>query len=88
MVERIFEDPPRGAVRQRWTSGDLWDRAAAKVIVGERTDGRWYARIYDGPRRWPDRGGACTYSGPKAKGYAEATARRWMRTIGGEWVEA
>jgi hypothetical protein len=87
-MERIYESPMRGAVRQRWRSGGEWDQAAAKVIVGERPDGRWYARIYAGSGRWPDRGGACAYSGANAEWLARATAARWMRTIGGTWVEA
>lgn len=87
-MERVFESPPIGAIRQHWANGDLWDQRTTQVIVGERPDGRWYARICGGNGHWPDRDGACAYSGAKAEWYAQATARRWMRTVGGEWAEA
>lgn len=57
-----------------------------KVLVGEVADGRWYARRYAGGVT--DEQIARVYAGPDAEWYARATARRWMRTIGGEWVEA
>jgi hypothetical protein len=85
-VERVFETPMRGAVRQWWRNGDVWDPRATQVFVGERRDGRWYARWHGGPAIL--REGACVYAGPKAEWYARGTARRWMRTVGGEWVEA
>ena len=78
----------RGAIRQMWCNGDLWDERAIQVIVGERPDGSWYTRIHARTTRWPDRGGACVYSGVKAEWLARGTAGRWMRTVGGEWVEA
>jgi hypothetical protein len=84
-VERVFETPMRGAVRQWWRNGDPWDQHATQVFVGER-DGYWYARWHGGPAVL--RPGAAVYDGPRAKWYARATARRWMRTVGGEWIEA
>lgn len=88
MVERVDLAAERHAERQRWRNGGEWDASTAFVAVGEMADGRWYARRYGRP------GGplagvcACSYSRAKAEHYARATARRWMRTIGGEWVEA
>jgi hypothetical protein len=87
-MERVSESPMRGAIRQMWCNGDLWDERAPRVIVGETPDGRWYARICAGTRRWPDRGGACAYSGDNAEWLARGTALRWMRTLGGQWAEA
>jgi hypothetical protein len=71
------------AERKRWRNGDEWDPAAVKVAVGELDGGRWYVRCYGGGR-----GGARAYDGPHAEWYALGTARRWMRTFGGEWVQA
>lgn len=82
-MERIDLAAVHSTVRQWWRSGDLWDERAVKVIVGEVTDGRWYVRRYAGG---PEK--VLAYAGPKAEHYARATARRWMRTVGGEWVEA
>jgi len=84
-VERVFETPMRGAIRQWWRNGDLWDQRTTQVFVGERDD-CWYAR-WDGAGMGL-RPGAALYSGPHAESYARGTARRWMRTVGGEWVEA
>jgi hypothetical protein len=87
-VERIDLAQHRSALRQRWRNGDEWDPAAAKIAVGVLADGRWYVRRYDAPQvRWP-RPGTCAYAGPDAGWYAWGTARRWMRAVGGEWVEA
>jgi hypothetical protein len=83
VVERVDLAAERHAERQRWRNGGEWDASAAFVAVGELADGRWYARRYG---RCVIR--ACSYSGTKAEHYARATARRWMRTIGGEWVAA
>jgi hypothetical protein len=82
-VERIDLAAVHSACRQRWTSGGLWDYSAVKVLVGEVADGRWYVRRYDGG---PDR--AIVYAGPNAEHYARKTAGRWMRTVGGSWIEA
>ena len=81
-VERIDLAAVRSAMRQWWRNGDLWDKTATKVIVGEVADGRWYVRRYDGGAER-----VIAYAGPDAEHYARSTARRWMRTIGGEWVE-
>jgi len=83
-MERVFETPMRGGIRHHWRNGDLWDRSATQVIVGER-DGDWYAR-WDGPPGTL-RPGAALYTGPRAEHYALSTARRWMRTVGGTWRE-
>jgi len=83
-VERVFETPMRGGIRQWWRNGDLWDQGTTHVFVGER-DGCWYARWHGGPGILQP--GAAVYTGPKAKHYAGATAGRWRRTVGGEWVE-
>lgn len=87
-VERVDLALTPHTERQRWRNGGEWDESAAKVAVGELGDGRWYARIYAGgiPPEVERIGRA--YSGPHAEHYARATARRWRRTLGGEWVEA
>jgi hypothetical protein len=82
-MEQIDLAAVHSAVRQWWRSGDLWDERAAKILVGEITDGRWYVRRYGGG---PEQ--VIAYAGPAAEHYARATARRWMRTVGGTWVEA
>jgi len=84
-VERVYETPMRGAIRQWWRNGDPWDQRTTQVFVGER-DGSWYARWDGGPAVL--RAGAAVYAGPEAEWYARGTARRWMRTVGGKWVEA
>jgi hypothetical protein len=84
-VERIDLQPERVAERGRWRNGGEWDEAAAKVAVGELTDGRWYVRMYGAG--FLERT-ACAYAGPYAEHYARGTARRWMRTVGGGWVGA
>lgn len=81
-MERIDLAAVRSAMRQWWTSGDLWDERAPKVLVGEVADRRWYVRRYAGG---PEQ--VIAYKGENAKHYAEKTAGRWMRTIGGTWVE-
>jgi hypothetical protein len=87
-VERVDLAQVRHAERARWRAGGEWDRAAPKVAVGELLGGGgWYARLYDWPGLWP-RPGVCRYAGPDAEHYARATAGRWMRTIGGDWVKA
>lgn len=82
-MERIDLGAVHSAVRQCWRNGGMWDEAAAKVLVGEVTDGRWYVRRYGGGEVK-----AIAYAGSKAEWYARGTARRWMRTVGGNWVEA
>lgn len=86
-MERIDLRKWPHAERQRWRSGDEWDRKATKIAVGTLPDGRWYVRCYDGLRKGPTP--LARVYGPKhAEWYARGTARRWMRTFGGEWVEA
>jgi hypothetical protein len=82
-MERVDLAREHSAERQRWRSGDVWDAGAAKVTIGEMSGGRWYVRVYDGGR--PQK--AIAYRGPHAEHYARGTARRWMRTIGGAWVD-
>ena len=82
-VELVDLECERHAERQRWRNGGEWDERAAKVAVGELPGGRWYVRAYGGgqhrQRAW---------RGEHAKHYAQGAARRWMRTIGGDWVGA
>ena len=82
-MERVFETPMRGAIRRAWRNGGVWDRGTTEVFVGER-DGGWYARWHGASGAL--RPGAAVYSGPHAEWYAQGTARRWMRTVGGDWV--
>lgn len=84
-MERVDLGAEPHAERQRWRNGDEWDERAPKVAVGELHDGRWYVRMYAGGVRGED---ARAYAGPRAEFYARGTARRWMRTVGGEWTEA
>lgn len=83
-MERVDLARERMAERQRWRNGGDWDEATTQVAVGELTGGRWYVRMYGGGRRESAR----AYAGPDAEHYAQGTARRWMRTIGGTWAEA
>ncbi len=83
-MERVELAYERHAERQRWRNGEEWDLRAVKVAVGELLDrDGWYVRCYGGGRD-----GARAWTGPKAEHYARRTAARWMRTIGGEWVQA
>jgi hypothetical protein len=83
-MERVDLAREHMAERQRWRNGDEWDEGAAKIAVGQLSKARWYVRLYGGDRRESAR----AYAGPNAEHYARGTAQRWMRTIGGEWVEA
>lgn len=87
-MERVDITRIRHAERQRWRAGGEWDEAAPKVAVGELDDGRWYVRRYAGPAVDFPKPGTCVYGGENAERYARGTAGRWMRTLGGEWVEA
>lgn len=87
VVERIDLRKVRHAERQRWRCGDEWDRKATKIAVGTLPGGRWYVRCYDGLKAGA-RPLARVYGPKHAEWYARGTARRWMRTFGGEWVEA
>jgi hypothetical protein len=88
-VERVNLDvlaytEPRND-RSVWVNGDPWSAGTTTVIVGELPEsGSWYARWFG---RGPLRPGDCIYTGANAEHYARATARRWMRTVGGVWVE-
>lgn len=82
-MERVDLRELPHAERRRWRNGGEWDETAVKVAVGELAAGGWYVRCYGGGRD-----GARAYDGPHAEWYARGTARRWMRTFGGEWVEA
>lgn len=91
-MERVDLERTPHAERQRWRAGGEWDELAPKVAVGTLADGRWYVRIYARntqvrarPVRWPNERHGCVYAGERQ---ARGTARRWMRTLGGEWVEA
>lgn len=81
-VERVELAHQRKAERQRWRSGSEWDDNAPKIAVGELADGRWYVRQYGPQTR------TCAYGGTHAEHLARGTARRWMRTLGGEWADA
>jgi hypothetical protein len=71
--------------RNRWDQGPF----VTHVGVGKLDDGRWFAERYGRAASVRDkREGAAVYDGPHAEHYARATARRWMRTVGGEWAEA
>ena len=89
-MERVDLDHEYGKVRhQRWGNGWEWGPYATHIEVGQLADGRWYAWRYGRYAGWRDtRQGACVYTGQHAERLARGTARRWMRTIGGDWVEA
>lgn len=79
-----------GEVVQTWRTGWVQGPFTTAVSVGRLADGRWYAeRSGRAMSRRDKREGACVY-GPAERGehLARATARRWMRTVGGEWAEA
>ena len=74
---------------QTWRRGWVYGPFVTHICVGELADGRWFAERYGRAASRRDlREGACVYAGPDAEHYARGTARRWMRTVGGEWVEA
>lgn len=80
-VERIDLGRLPHAQRQRWRNGGEWDETAVKIAVGVLSDGRWYVERYR-------LGGEQKTLAYGTERLARGTARRWMRTIGGEWVEA
>lgn len=84
-MERVDLEREPHAERQRWRNGEEWGVETTCVAVGELADGRWYARLYDFSEPDPP---ACAYLRANGEWYARATARRWMRTVGGSWVEA
>jgi len=84
-VERIDLRRRYPGVQAQWCDGKPWARRTRLVVVGVLPDGRWYAAQGSlGDEREPP---ACAYTGPHAQHYARGTARRWMRTLGGTWVE-
>lgn len=89
-MERIDLVHVYGKTRhQRWRHGWALGPYVTHIEVGELADGRWYVECTGrGATRRDTREGACVYAGPRAEHYARGTARRRMRTIGGEWVDA
>ena len=77
------------APEQSWISGGPQSPFRSTVRVGQLADGRWYAeRVGRAASVRDKQQGACVYeSGDRGRYFAVATARRWMRTVGGEWVE-
>lgn len=88
-MERIDLVHEYGLTRhQRWRTGWEWGPFCTHVEVGQLRDGRWYAQRYGrAATRRDTQEGAAVYRGSHAEHYARGTARRWMRTIGGEWAE-
>jgi hypothetical protein len=84
-VERIDLTGQLHAEQQRWRNGWEWGPFVVFVAVGQMADGRWYADWYGRARL---RRGAAAYAGEHAEWLARRTAGRWMRTVGGTWVEA
>lgn len=70
--------------RHGWRDGPF----TTVVSVGRLADGRWYAQRHGrAATRRDKREGACVYAATdRGRRLAEDTARRWMRTIGGEWT--
>lgn len=89
-MERVDLARVHGKTRhQIWHNGWPLGPFVTHVCVGELADGRWFAERYGRNASVRDlREGAAVYAGPNAEWYARATARRWMRTVGGTWVEA
>lgn len=73
---------------QSWANGWVQSPFLTVVSVGQLADGRWYAeRSGRAASRRDKREGACVYgTGDAGRHFAMATARRWMRTVGGEWT--
>lgn len=72
-----------------WRHGWVQSPFVTVVTVGRLTDGRWFAERHGrGAGRRDKREGACVYGvGDRGRRLALDTARRWRRTVGGEWVE-
>jgi hypothetical protein len=89
-VERVDLTWEDGKTRlERWRHGWAQGPFVTHVGVGQLADGRWFAeRTGRAATRRDMQEGAAVYAGPHAEHYARGTARRWMRTIGGEWMEA
>jgi hypothetical protein len=92
LVERIdLMRQVGGEVVQTWRTGWVQSPFTTAIRVGRLADGRWYAQRAGRAMSLRDkRQGACVYGqGDRGELLARATARRWMRTVGGEWnVEA
>jgi hypothetical protein len=86
-MERVDLHAERHAEKQRWRNGGEWDMQATKIAIGTMAGGRWYVRLYDGGMSPIGERIGRAYSGPHAEHYARSTARRWRRTIGGEWID-
>jgi hypothetical protein len=87
-VERVDLTYEHGVSRLlRWDNGWIWGPFVTVVTVGRLADGRWFAQRYGrGANRRDLREGACVYAGDRRGEFlAMATARRWMRTVGGTW---
>jgi hypothetical protein len=90
-VERVDLVRTYGRTRVRaWRNGWVQSPRVTVVTVGRLADGRWYAERHGRAANRRDlREGACVYgSDDRGRRLAEGTARRWMRTVGGEWVQA
>lgn len=85
-MERVDLGRELHAERERWRNGGEWDERATKIAVGQLADGRWYVRIYGGGIAASDERIGRAYGGPHGEHYARGTARRWRRTIGGDWL--
>lgn len=70
-----------------WNNGWIWGPFVTVVTVGRLADGRWFAQRYGRAATRRDlREGACVYTADaRGEHLARATARRWMRTVGGKW---
>lgn len=73
----------------RWTTGDPYGPFATTITFGRLADGRWFVHCAGRKARRRDKQeGACVYSATdRGRRLALDTARRWRRTIGGEWVQ-
>lgn len=73
----------------RWTTGWSHGPFTTTITVGRLRDGRWYAERHGrAATRRDKRQGACVYgASDRGRRLALDTARRWRRTVGGEWAE-
>jgi hypothetical protein len=86
-VERIDLGNSFPQVKCIWRNGDPWGSRTVQIVLGGLPGDRWYVAALGWCAPWSELPG-CAYAGEHAEHYALATARRWMRTVGGEWVEA
>lgn len=87
VVERVDLGLTYPSVRKVWRNGDAWAAKTEEIVLGRLPGGRWYVTSRARCVPWGSTPG-CAYAGPNAEHYARNTARRWMRTVGGTWVEA